>query len=376
MTISQLAAAAEVSVPTVSKVLNGRPDVARETRARVEEVIQRHGYRRRRATTPRGPRLVDLVFNELGNPWALEIIRGVEGAAREQGVEVVLSECLGARNPRQEWLDSVLERRPTGVIMVFSDLDPDQRTQLEARNIPFVVVDPVGEERGDVPSIGSANFTGGGLATRHLLDLGHRRIAVIGGPPETLCSRARLSGYREALAHAGVRPDEALVRSGNFFVESGHDEALSLLTAPDPPTAIFAGNDLQALGVYRAARELGLRIPDDLSVVGYDDLPVARWVGPELTTVHQPLAAMADAATRLLLTLAAGEKPPALRIDLAVDLVVRGSTAPPPTAGRLPAGQVVVGQVVAGQVVAGQVVAGRGAAGQSSVPTSRRAAAT
>lgn len=346
MTISQLAAAAEVSVPTVSKVLNGRPDVARETRARVEEVIQRHGYQRRRGTTPRGPRLVDLVFNELGNPWALEIIRGVEGVAREQGVEVVLSECLGARTPRQEWLDSVLERRPTGVIMVFSDLDPDQRTQLEARSIPFVVVDPVGEERGDVPSIGSANFTGGGLATRHLLDLGHRRIAVIGGPPETLCSRARLGGYRDALEHAGVRPDDALVRSGNFFVESGHDHALSLLTAPHPPTAIFAGNDLQALGVYRAARELGLRVPDDLSVVGYDDLPVARWVGPELTTVHQPLAAMADAATRLLLTLAAGQTPVSLRVDLDVDLVVRGSTAPPRSAG------------------------------QSSVPTSRRAAAT
>ncbi|GAA0308618.1 LacI family DNA-binding transcriptional regulator [Kineococcus aurantiacus] len=334
MTISQLAAAAQVSVPTVSKVLNGRPDVASGTRARVEAAIQRHGYQRRRAATPRGPRLIDLVFNELGNPWALEVIRGVEGAAREQGVEVVLSECSGARTPRQEWLDSVLERRPTGVIMVFSDLDLDQRTQLEARSIPFVVVDPVGEEQSDVPSVGSANFSGGQQATRHLLDLGHRRVAVIGGPPETLASRARVGGYRDALARYGVPVDEALVRHGNFFVEDGHDEALSLLTGPNPPTAIFAGNDLQALGVYRAARELGLHVPDDLSVVGYDDLPVARWVGPELTTVHQPLTRMAAAATGLLLTLAAGEEPPALRMDLAVDLVVRGSTAPPrPRAG-------------------------------------------
>lgn len=328
MTISQIAAEAGVSVPTVSKVLNGRADVASETRARIESLIKQHGYQRRRAATSSGPRLVDLVFHQLGGPWALEIIRGVERVARDENVEVVLSECGGSRTPRQEWLDSVLARRPAGVIMVFSDLDPDQRAQLDARRIPFVVVDPIGEEQGGVPSIGSANWNGGLVATRHLIGLGHRRIAVIGGPVETLASRARIAGYRDAMMTGGLAVDEALIRNGDFYVHGGYDQGRELLSLPNRPTAIFAGSDLQALGVLRAARDLGLRVPEDLSVVGYDDLPVASWVAPSLTTIHQPLVEMADAATHLVLTLAAGKRPRTLRMDLDVHLVLRESTAP------------------------------------------------
>ncbi len=327
MTIAQLAEAAGVSVPTVSKVLNGRKDVSPGTRARIEQLISEHGYQRRRTGARSGPRLLDLVFNSLGNPWALQVVRGVEGAASAQGVEVVLSECSVGRTPRQEWLDSVLARRPTGVIMVFSDLDPDQRTQLEARGIPYVVVDPAGDDEGGAPSIGSANFDGGLMATRHLVELGHRRIAVVGGPRDTVPSRARVAGHRDALAHAGLGAD--LVRWGDFSVESGHAHGRELLSRPDRPSAVFAGNDLQAIGVYRAAHELGLSVPHDLSVVGYDDLPVADWIIPGLTTVHQPLLEMADAATKLVLALAEGEQPPVLRMDLAVHLVVRGSTSAP-----------------------------------------------
>lgn len=329
-TIAQLAAAAGVSVPTVSKVLNGRTDVARETRDRVEALIEEHGYRRRRPAAPRGPQLIDLVFNEMGNPWAMEVIRGVERTARPAGVEVVLSECLGAHNPRQEWLDSVLVRRPAGVILVFSDLAPAQRAQLLARSIPYVVVDPVGEEETGVPSVGSANYRGGLLAARHLLDLGHTRVGVLTGPMDTYCCRARLGGFRDALLERGLPWDEGLVVAGDFAPESGHDEGLRLLSRPDRPTAVFAMNDLMAFGLYRAAREVGVRIPEDVSVVGYDDLPAAQWVGPELTTVHQPLHEMAGQATRMLLRLAAGEDPGSRRVDLSVELVVRGSTAPPP----------------------------------------------
>ncbi|WP_370525885.1 LacI family DNA-binding transcriptional regulator [Actinotalea sp. JY-7876] len=326
-----MAAEAGVSVPTVSKVLNGRADVASQTRARVEQVIKEHGYQRRRSTTPHGPRLLDLVFHELGGPWALEIIQGVERVARETGVEVVLSECGGHRTPRQEWLDSVLARRPVGVILVFSDLDHDQRAQLEARAIPFVVLDPVGEEQGGVPSIGSANWTGGLVATRHLIGLGHRRIAVVGGPTETLASRARIAGYRDALVTGGLAVDEELIRNGDFYVHGGYEQGRALLSLPDRPTAVFAGSDLQALGVLRAARDLGLDVPRDVSVVGYDDLPVASWIAPSLTTVHQPLVEMADAATRLVLELANGANPRTTRMDLDVHLVVRESTAPPAT---------------------------------------------
>jgi LacI family transcriptional regulator len=200
---------------------------------------------------------------------------------------------------------------------------------LEGRGIPFVVIDTDGEPPPDVPTVGSDNWNGGLAATRHLLELGHRRIAAISGPTDMLCSRARVDGYRSALAEAGVELDSSLVRTGNFYVDAGYVEGLRLLSRPDRPTGIFAGSDMQALGVLRAARELGLRVPDDVSVVGYDDLPIAQWTGPGLTTVRQPLAQMGSIATRMVLDLAAGNAPIMRRVNLATELVVRESTAPP-----------------------------------------------
>ncbi|GAA1563234.1 LacI family DNA-binding transcriptional regulator [Kribbella hippodromi] len=327
-TIAKIAEQAGVSVPTVSKVLNGRADVAEATRARIESLIQQHGYRRRGASTPVSP-MIDLVFNQLGGEWAMELIRGVEEVVRAEGVELVLSECGGALRPRQQWIESVLNRRPLGVIMVFSDLDADQRAQLEARRIPFVVVDPVGDVGDDVPSIGSANWNGGRMATAHLRGLGHTRIGMISGPVSTLCSRQRVDGYTDALRSSGVDPDPGLIRAADFGVAGAYQEAMVLLSVADRPTAIFAGSDMQALGVYQAARELGLDIPRDLSVVGYDDLPLAQWVTPALTTVHQPLQQMAELAARVVLDLARGVTPTALRLDLAVDMRVRQSTTHP-----------------------------------------------
>ncbi|MCC2308646.1 LacI family DNA-binding transcriptional regulator [Cellulomonas chengniuliangii] len=328
-TIATIALEAGVSVPTVSKVLNGRPDVSAATRARVEAVLAQRRYQRRRSRTPTGPRLLDLVFHELDSAWAVEIIKGVEQVAGTARVGVVLSELGGAHRPRQEWLDDLLARRPLGVILVLSDVDPAQRRQLESRAIPFVVVDTAGEPPVGIPTVGSQNWNGGLAATRHLLGLGHRRIAVIAGPSDVMCSRARIDGYRTALDEAGVRVDPALVRHGDFFVQGGYDHGLDLLRREDRPTAIFAGSDLQALGVMRAARELGLRVPEDLSVVGYDDLPLTEWIGPPLTTIRQPLREMAGTATRMVLSLARGESPSNQRIDLATELIVRESTAPP-----------------------------------------------
>jgi len=328
MTISKIAQAAGVSVPTVSKVLNGRTDVAPATRAKVEALIDEHQYRRRRrGKGSKDAKMIDLVFHELESPWAVEIIRGVERVARQERLTVVLSECEAAHAPRQEWLEGVLSRNPDGVILVFSDLDPAQRRQLEARNIPCVVVDATGEPTSELPAIGSQNWSGGFAATRHLLELGHQRIGVIGGPARVWCSRARIDGYRAVLDNAEIEVDPALIRHGDFHVESGYEQGLELLRLRNRPTAIFAGSDLQAVGLYRAASELGLRIPQDLSVVGYDDLPVARWIGPALTTIRQPLMDMADQATRLVLSLARGEHPPSTRIDLATSLIVRSSTA-------------------------------------------------
>ncbi|MDQ0425874.1 LacI family DNA-binding transcriptional regulator [Cellulomonas iranensis] len=330
VTIAEIATLAGVSVPTVSKVLNGRADVAAATRARVEAILEEHSYRRRRGRGSGDPSLIDLVFHHIDNAWAQEVIKGVEDAAAARRVGVVLSELGGAHRPPQDLIDDILARRPLGVLLVLSTLDATQRHQLESRSIPFVVVDTFGEPPAGVPTVGSNNWNGGLIATRHLLALGHRRIGVIAGPPDVLCSRARVDGYRSALAEAGVEADPELVRWGDFHVTGGYEHGLRLLQRADRPTAIFAGSDYQCLGVMRAVRELGLSIPEDVSVVGYDDIPLAQWLGPSLTTVRQPLREMAGTATQMVLSLAAGERPANLRIDLATELVVRESTAPAP----------------------------------------------
>jgi LacI family transcriptional regulator len=330
ITIARIAEQAGVSVPTVSKVINGRSDVARATRERVEAIIREHGYQRPdKLSSP--SRLVELIFHELESAWAMEIIRGVEQVAGENDLAVVLSELQGRRTPGRGWIEGALGRRPTGVISVFSELSDSQQVQLQTRGIPFVVVDPTGEPLHDTPSVGATNWSGGVAATRHLIELGHRRIGLIGGPERILCSRARMDGYRASMDAAGIAIDPALIRYGDFHVAAGLEQGRALLARPDPPTAIFALNDLQAFGVYEAAREARLRIPDDLSVVGFDDLPVAAWVGPPLTTIRQPLVEMAVAATRLVLALARREEPETTRIEMATSLVVRQSTAPPST---------------------------------------------
>lgn len=326
-TLALVASAAAVSMSTVSKVLNGRTGVSDATRARVEDLLQDHGYNRR--GTSQAASLIELVFSELDTSWAIEIIRGVEGIARENGMSVVLTESGDRHSPGPEWIEGVLQRRPAGVILVFSDLSSDHKKQLRTRNIPFVVVDPAGDPAPDVPSVGSANWAGGVLATRHLIELGHKDIAVISGPDDMMCSRARVSGFRSAMDAAGIPVQEDIIYTGNFHREDGIRRGLELLSRPKPPTAVFAGSDLQALGVYEAARSLGFKVPEDLSIVGYDDLQIAQWAGPPLTTVRQPLIEMAQQAAQLVLRLRDGDRSGSMRVDLATSLVVRSSTAEP-----------------------------------------------
>jgi DNA-binding LacI/PurR family transcriptional regulator len=305
-------------------VINGRSGVALSTRQRVEAVIREHGYQRPDSVEPVA--ILELVFHALESLWALEIIRGVEQVAREHELAVVLTEMQGRLTPGRAWTEQVLTRRPTGVVAVFSELTVAQQSQLATRGIPLVVLDPTGEPLHETPSVGATNWSGGLAATRHLLDLGHRRIAMISGPPEWPCCRARLDGYRAAMDAAGATP---LVRVSTLYVEGGLRDARELLRLPEPPTAIFAANDLQALGVYEAARQAGVRIPEELSVVGFDDLSFTQWSGPPMTTVHQPLVQMGAAAANLVLALAAGQQPEHTRIELATTLMIRSSTAAP-----------------------------------------------
>ncbi len=323
VTIAYIAESAGVSAPTVSKVLNGKKGVSDGTRARIEELINRYGYRR----PPNRSNILELVFRELRSMWAVEIIRGVEQVARKNRVGVMVSE-FGLHDSTGTLMEDTVARRPQCVLCV-AQLSDAEREQLRAKGIPFVVFDPTSELPDDVPFVGATNWRGGRSAVQHLIGLGHRRIAMISGPEDVLCCRARQAGYETAMKSAGLPVDPDQIVVAQLTREDGCAAARSLLARPERPTAIFASNDLQALGVYQAAREAGLRIPRDLSVVGFDDLPIVAWADPPLTTVHQPLTEMAMAATELALALGHGEEPPQIGVEIATTLTVRDSTAPP-----------------------------------------------
>jgi LacI family transcriptional regulator len=301
VTMAAIAREAGVSIATVSKVLNGRRDVSPSTRAKVQDLLTGSGYRRRGSGLRHRVGLVDFVITELASPWACEILRGAEEEAHRRGMGLVVTTTHNRDAGARPWLDTLGSRRSDGVVLVVSRLSSAAADRLASMRTPFVLVDPVGGFDPSIPSVGATNFAGGLAATEHLLSLGHRRIGIVTGPPELLCSQERLDGYRAALRRADMPVDESLVRFGNFYADGGRDGARRLLDLADPPTAVFAGSDQQASGVYAEAYRRGLRIPADLSVVGFDDVDVCEWLWPRLTTVRQPLAEMARLATRTVL---------------------------------------------------------------------------
>ena len=299
VTLADIAAAAGVSVPTVSKVLNGHADVAPKTRSRVEALLADYNY----AAPRRAGRscLIDLVFADL-SPWAVEIIRGAEEAASAEGCRIAVSVVSGEPDTEQ-WLTRLSTSQTDGVILVLTELSPAYRARLAAMHMPVVIVDPVGQPDPRIPSIGATNWAGGLMATEHLIEIGHRRIGTITGRPSLLCSQARLDGYRAALERAGIPADPALVYSGDFHFEAALVAATDMLKLDDPPTAIFAGSDMQAMGLRGgpaapAAHSRGpergrLRRPADvgLGVAPADhDRPAARPDGGH-GHAHDPRAA-------------------------------------------------------------------------------------
>jgi LacI family transcriptional regulator len=326
-TLAAIAAEAGVSLPTVSKVVNGRPDVAPDTRALVERLLGERNYQRPGLRRGRRTGLIDLIFNGLDSPWAVEILRGVEDWCAAHAMGATVSAVRHGSARPASWTSALARHDTDGVILVTSELTMPQLRQVRDEGIPLVVVDPVNLPEPDLPSVGATNWAGGLAATDHLLSLGHRRIGAVTGPPGYLCSRARIDGYRSALDRLGARFDQRLVLHGDFQHEGGFRRGGELLDLAEPPTAIFAGSDQQALGVYEAARQRGLRIPQDLSVVGFDDLPAARWVSPPLTTVRQPLADMGRVAAEMLGSLIEGIPLRSQRVELATELIVRESAA-------------------------------------------------
>jgi LacI family transcriptional regulator len=326
MTLQQIAQRAGVSTPTISKVLNGRPDVAPATRERILRVLHEQQYLPRGASTlPMAQKHIELVFDALTSPNNLEMMRGVLQAAAEQGSHVAVSTIPENVNPRQ-WVNELDRVGRVGLIMVTSRLSSEQHKRLQEAALPLVLIDPINPVDPSLPSVGTTNWQGGMSAVQHLLELGHRRIAMIRGY-QCLVDDARYHGYVAALSGCGIAADERLIGRGEFRFQPTVTVAEEILRLRSRPTAVFAANDLEALGVIEAARRLGLCVPNDLSVVGFDDSMYASASSPQLTTVRQPFAQMGEVAYQLLADQMEGRDPASVRVELAATLVIRDSTA-------------------------------------------------
>ncbi len=332
-TIREIAAFAGVSTATVSRVVNGTGYVSDETRVAVERVVREHGYaasRSARGLSAGRTGLVGLTVPLIHPAYFSVIVSGVTEALYEQDMRIVLCPTLHEHDREVSLLERLMHGTTDCALLVLPEESGSELQTLMDFGFRFVVVDPCRRIDERVPTVSAAHSAGASQATHHLLDLGHRRVGAITGPSGWMATEERLRGYHAALGVAGVLPDPELIVESDFEIAGGHIAAAQLLDLPSPPTAIFAFNDQLAIGAMRAARERGLRVPQDLSLVGFDDTAEAEIVTPRLTTVHQPLAEIGRMGVSLLTRLLANQRLEALHVELETKLVVRDSTAPPP----------------------------------------------
>jgi LacI family transcriptional regulator len=325
VTIRDVAARAGVSVATVSKVINDRYGVAAGTYARVREVIDELGYEaslvaqslRNHRTNVIGILVADL------EPFSTELLKGAADAIRGSGFELVVYSAGGRTSDHVGWERRYLSRL-SGTLVDGAVLVTPTVVDVNY-GAPIVAVDPhTGPS--ELPTIDSDNLRGARLATEHLLELGHHRIAMLTGRPDLQSAQLRERGYREALEAAGIPVDDELLQSGGFDPDESAAAARRLLDSDTAPTAIFAANDVSALATLEVAAELGLRVPEDLSVVGFDNIPESALSVPPLTTVEQPIREMGHRSVELLIRLIRGQHADATHITLTTRLVVRQST--------------------------------------------------
>jgi DNA-binding LacI/PurR family transcriptional regulator len=331
-TIDEIAKLASVSPATVSKVMNNRPYVSATTRARIERVIAETGFvpsQRARGLSKRRSFILGLLIpytsdQLFADPHLLEIMRGIEAEANLHEYNLLLSTARAAIDAASACVRLLRSDVIDGAIVVETlDVQPFTAALVEQPS-PWVMIGYAGA--GEVQCVHADDYGGALLATHHLLSLGHRRIGVIGSTPRPFALDERLRGVQEALVEAGLPFDESLLTTGDFSIESGEAAGYRLLQRPDRPSAIFALNDRMALGLIRAANQLGIAVPEELSVVGFDDIALATLFNPALTTVRQPGFAMGAAAARLLFALLNGETPHS-QPAIPTELILRGTTA-------------------------------------------------
>lgn len=321
---------AGVSVTTVSHVINNTRPVSDALRQRVEAVMLDLGYQPNtlaRSLRRGETHTIGVIVPDNSNPFFAEVARGIEDTSFDHGYSVIL--CNSDRDLHKErlYINVLLEKQVDGILFVAAGMSADNIQPLFERSLPLVVVDR------QIPSLAvdsvlAANQHGGWLATQYLLELGHRRIGCIVGPEDIASSGERVAGYHQALSDHNVPPDNQLIIRGDFRYESGYSAGNQLLSLDDPPTAIFACNDLMAVGVMAKALEIGLSVPGDLSVIGFDDIRPAIYANPPITTIKQPKYEMGVASTELLLArMRDNERAPQQQI-LDTSLVIRQSTAP------------------------------------------------
>ncbi|MET8834183.1 LacI family DNA-binding transcriptional regulator [Micromonospora sp. NPDC004540] len=324
--MSDVARTAGVSVATVSKVVNGRYGVAQATVERVQQVIHELGYEASLgAQSLRSHRtnVLGILVAEF-EPFSTELLKGASREVAGSGYQLLAYSSGDGEGTAIGWERRSLARLSGTLIDGAVIVTP---TVIETKQgFHVVAVDPHTGPSG-LPTVDSDNFAGAVLATNYLLSLGHRRIGHISGRPDLESARLREAGFRKAMADADVAVDERIVRVGGFRTESAAGTAAELLSLPDRPTAIFAGNDLSAISTMNVARSMGLTVPDDLSVIGFDNVPESALVNPPLTTIMQPLQRMGAEALRLLIDLIAGVERDT-HIRLPTELVVRASCRP------------------------------------------------
>ncbi|HEY4067101.1 MAG TPA: LacI family DNA-binding transcriptional regulator [Burkholderiaceae bacterium] len=329
--IRQVAERAGVSVTTVSHALNGTRFVSDAARAKVEEAANALGYvpsEVARWLKQNTTRTLGMLVPNNSNPYFAEIIRGVERRCHAAGYSLLLCNSDDDGERQLDHLRVLAERRIDGLVLVAAGDDAQIVASCAGLRIPLVLVDrEIASLRADLIEVDHA--AGGELATAHLLSLGHRRVACIGGPAALRPSQQREAGWRRALARAGIKPRARELERGDFDAPSGARALTRLLQSATPPTAVFVCNDLMAIGALHAAHEAGVRVPQALSIIGFDDIELAAYTMPPLTTIAQPKQAIGTGAAEMLLErLGAGRCEPK-RLILQPELRLRGSCAPP-----------------------------------------------
>ena len=307
VSIKDIAKAAGVSHPTVSRALSDSPLISEETKVRIQRLAQEMGYSPNalaRGLVTRQTYSVGVVVTTIADPFVAEIVQGIEATAHDHGYTVIL--CNSESTPEREIasVEMLRSERVDGVIVTASRVGALYLEYLEQIGGPIVLINNHNEESGRYTfSVSVDNRHGGRLAAEHLVQLGHRRIAYVAGPANHSSDLDRLAGYRQALVKGGIEPDPAWVVPGNGRPDGG-EEALQTILALDPrPTAVFCYNDMTAIGLIHAAQQAGLAIPQDMAVVGFDDILFASYLYPPLTTVAQPKVEMGQQAMHMMLSL-------------------------------------------------------------------------